>query len=111
MTLVLEFTAFNVQSQDSDCNNDHLTIRDGDGTILLRKTCNFNFLPGQITSRTNSVLLEFKTCDFGTRPGWSIIWSAISQQTTDLPATATTTTTAERTIVHPTTGIFAKLFR
>ena len=70
--LVLEFTAFDVESHAS-CRFDYLKIRDGDGTTLMGKTCGSS-LPAQITSRTNKVFLDFKTDGKGKRTGWKVVW-------------------------------------
>ena len=70
--LVLEFTAFDVESHAS-CRFDYLKIRDGDGTTLMGKTCGSS-LPDRITSKTNIVHLDFKTNDIGQSTGWSINW-------------------------------------
>ena len=50
MVAVLEFTAFNTEA-----NVDKLTIRDGDGTILMEERSG-ECLPGKIWSKTNVVL-------------------------------------------------------
>ena len=82
MVVVLEFTAFDTESGD-----DKLTIRDGDGTILMQERSG-DCLPGKIWSRTNVVHLHFYTDDFNydydydyldsstTRTGWSANWTA-----------------------------------
>ena len=69
MVVVLEFTAFNTRS------NDKLTIRDGDGTILMQERSG-DCLPGKIWSRTNVVHLHFYTDRRYTRTGWSANWTA-----------------------------------
>ena len=71
MVVVLEFTAFNTESGD-----DKLTIRDGDGTILMQERSG-DCLPGKIWSRTNIVHLHFVTSRYiTTRTGWSANWTA-----------------------------------
>ena len=40
LVVAIEFTAFDVES-DSTCSYDHVTIENGDGTILMEKTCGF----------------------------------------------------------------------
>ena len=74
--LSLQFTAFDIE-YDSSCDYDHLTITDGDGTILMEKSCG-NSLPADITSTSNIVKLVFKTDGGVTRPGWSVSWSAVT---------------------------------
>merc|ERR1712025_1562392 len=96
LILSLHFTAFDIEDgdEDSDCY-DHLTITDGtitirnetirnetirtiiDGPTLMEKSCG-NSLPANITSTTNIVKLVFKTDYSGTRPGWSVSWSAVT---------------------------------
>ena len=68
--MVLEFTAFNTQA-----DYDKLTIRDGDGTILMEERSG-DCLPGKIWSRTNVVHLHFDTSGWGTGTGWSATWAA-----------------------------------
>ena len=70
MVVVLEFTAFNTQAY-----NDKLTIRDGDGTILMEERSG-ECLPGKIWSRTNVVHLHFDTNSWGTQTGWNATWAA-----------------------------------
>ena len=70
MVVVLEFTAFDIESGD-----DKLTIRDGDGTILMPERSG-DCLPGKIWSRTNVVHLHFFTDYKYTRTGWSANWTA-----------------------------------
>ena len=70
--LVLEFTAFDIESHAS-CRFDYLKIRDGDGTTLMGKTCGSS-LPNKITSRSNKVFLDFKTNGKGKRSGWKVVW-------------------------------------
>ena len=102
LILSLLFTAFNIQSDwgTANCNEDHLTIADGDGTILMEKSCGSTLhgdvniggqsigfsLPSRITSRSNIVNLVFKTDGIDikyvnsnlTRTGWSVSWSAVT---------------------------------
>ena len=51
----LNFTAFEI-----DCKYDHLTITDGDGTILMEKSCG-TILPANITSTSNIIILMFNS--------------------------------------------------
>ena len=74
--LVLEFTAFDVESHAS-CRFDYLKIRDGDGTTLMGKTCGSS-LPAKIISNTNVVKLEFKTNAKGQKTGWRVIWHDVT---------------------------------
>ena len=74
--LVLEFTAFDVESHAS-CRFDYLKIRDGDGTTLMGKTCGSS-LPAKIISNTNVVKLDFKTNAKGKGTGWSVSWREVT---------------------------------
>ena len=71
-----EFTAFDIEWHET-CKNDHLTIRDGDGTTLMEKRCGSSLPANTIISRSNIVELYFKTDYDGKRPGWSVSWSAV----------------------------------
>ena len=76
LVLRLEFTAFNVEDHGS-CAYDHLKIVDGDGTILMDKTCG-DALPPVFMSNTNHVDLIFETDHSVTESGWAVKWSAVS---------------------------------
>jgi len=76
LVLRLEFTAFDVEDHGS-CAYDHLEIVDGDGTILMDKTCG-DALPPVLMSNTNQVDLIFKTDNSVTKSGWAVKWSAVS---------------------------------
>ena len=70
MVVVLEFTAF------STSYSDKLTIRDGDGTLLMEERSG-ECLPGKIWSRTNVVHLHFDTNRWSsTQTGWNATWAA-----------------------------------
>ena len=79
MVLSLNFTAFDILPS-STCPRDHLTIIDGDGTMLMEKSCG-KTLPANITSTSNIVNLMFFT---DIRPpknpktGWSVSWSVVT---------------------------------
>ena len=70
MVVVLEFTAFNTEG-----GYDKLTIRDGDGTILMEERSG-KCLPGKIWSKTNVVHLQIYTDSYATRTGWNATWAA-----------------------------------
>ena len=70
MVVVLEFTAFNTEA-----GYDKLTIRDGDGTILMQERSGCG-LAGKIWSKTNVVHLHFDTDDIVTETGWNATWAA-----------------------------------
>ena len=96
MILSLEFNAFDIDFDpvlcDLNCNCDHLTIMDGDGTTLMGKSCGSSLnsstifegrligssLPPAIVSRSNSISITFKTGSLGSRSGWSISWKAVT---------------------------------
>ena len=80
LVLSLQFTAFDIERCGSTCDCDHLTITDGDGTILMEKSCG-NSLPADIRSRSNVVKLVFSTSPYDPYDpydGWSVRWSAVT---------------------------------
>ena len=112
LTLSLTFDAFDIEYYDyydgGNCYYDHLTIKDGDGTLLLAKSCggpsaspNPTFAIGgeeqdslpaltdssvnppiagiPITSNTNVVNLHFVTDYSVRRSGWKITFQAIGE--------------------------------
>ena len=95
LVLSLQFTAFDIYTNyiynGSPVCTDHLSITDGDGTMLMEKSCVFNkayvviggestgsSLPPDITSTSNIVNLVFSTDGRTTSPGWSVSWSAVT---------------------------------
>ena len=94
LILSLHFTAFDVQFHSDHCvtcAGDHLTITDGDGTILMGKSCGNtshgistggqlenSSLPGDIRSRSHVVNFIFRTSGKDARPGWSVAWSTVT---------------------------------
>ena len=78
LLLSLQFTAFDIHKfQDRYCL-DRLTITDGDGTTLMRKNCGSS-LPPNITSTSNTVMLEFRTYSAADgNTGWNVTWSAVT---------------------------------
>ena len=86
MVILLQFTAFDLQPSSSGYCHDSVTVIDGDGTILMEKTCgSINYVSdiGQgmaaIRSTSNAVRLHFSTDIDRTESGWSISWIAITQ--------------------------------
>ena len=75
MVVVLEFTAFSIPFPFLFHSSDKLTIRDGDGTILMEERSG-ECIPGKIWSRTNVVHLHFDTNIIGTQTGWNATWAA-----------------------------------
>ena len=73
LIVAIEFTAFAVE-----CGwHDYVTIKNGDGTTLMGKTCGFS-LPAAVTSTSNRVEIYFHTDDWGSRSGWSLTWRAVT---------------------------------
>ena len=89
LLLLLKFNGFDIEDCPM-CSCDHLTITDGDGTILMKKSCGSEGdlvigdqqkdfkLPPNIMSRSNRVNFAFVTDDSDQRPGWSVSWSAVT---------------------------------
>ena len=96
MILSIEFLAFDIDFDpvlcDLNCNCDHLTITDGDGTTLMGKSCGStsnstaifegrligSSLPPAIVSRSNSISIVFKTGSLGSKSGWKVNWKAVA---------------------------------
>ena len=107
LLLLLQFTAFDIQPfrlmgrpNDILFCSDHLTIMDGDGTILMEKSCGPHMngsiyvedetswrqvagpsLPAPMRSRSNIVNLMFSSDGGGVGinwGGWSLSWSAVT---------------------------------
>ena len=96
LIVLLKFTAFDIEYQWNTngitCAFDHLTITDGDGSVLMEKSCGstkhgnvaignqliFSSLPPDVRSRSNVVNLEFSTDYRGVMTGWSVTWSAVA---------------------------------
>ena len=76
LVVAIEFTAFEVEFKSS-CSDDHVTIKNGDGTTLMEKTCGSS-LPAAVTSTSNRVEIYFHTDFFGSRIGWRLTWRAVT---------------------------------
>ena len=72
----MQFTAFDVE-YDSTCSDDHVTIKNGNGTTLMEKTCGSS-LPAAITSTSNIVEIYFHTDGWVSYSGWSLTWRAVT---------------------------------
>ena len=73
----MQFTAFDVESH-STCSYDHVTIKNGDGTTLMEKTCGSS-LPAALTSTSNTVEIYFHSDGSGsTESGWRLTWRAVT---------------------------------
>ena len=83
LLLRLQFKAFSIEYSDT-CNNDRLTITDGDGTILMDALCGFGTPPNMITSRSNTVKIQFVTNGDTVGGGWSLGWRAVTPGTLGL---------------------------
>ena len=89
LILSLQFTAFDIEVQydlsingmdysSFTCPYDHLTITDGDGTILMERRCGLSSLLPAITSKSNAINLVFSTNGVNTENGWSVSWIAVT---------------------------------
>ena len=76
LVVVIEFTAFDVE-YESSCSFDYLTIKNGDGTTLMEKTCGSS-LPAAVTSTSNIVEIYFYTDGGTTKSGWRLTWRAVT---------------------------------
>ena len=76
LIVAMQFTAFNVQS-DSLCRWDHVTIKNGDGTTLMEKTCGSS-LPAALTSKSNRVEIYFHSNNYNAESGWRLTWRAVT---------------------------------
>merc|ERR1712241_557167 len=72
----MQFTAFHVGFY-STCSDDYLTIKNGDGTTLMEKTCGSS-LPAAVTSKSNRVEIYFHTDGSDSRSGWRLTWRAMT---------------------------------
>ena len=75
----MQFTAFDVQSYswDSTCGYDYVTIKNGNGTTLMEKTCGSS-LPAAVTSTSNIVEIYFHTDANVSYSGWRLTWTAMT---------------------------------
>ena len=84
--LRMEFTKTAIWYQ-AGCPKDYVKITDGDGTILIDRSCGHSsstptsssyFLPPTITTKTNTVDILFYTDVSGSYDGWSLNWTAVT---------------------------------
>ena len=84
----MQFTAFDVEFH-STCYYAHVTIKNGDGTTLMEKTCGStsiytggqnigSSLPAAVTSTSNIVEIYFHTDGGDTESGWRLTWRAVT---------------------------------
>ena len=76
LIVAIEFMAFAVESS-STCKFDHVTIKNGDGTTLMGKTCGSS-LPAAVTSTSNRVEIYFHTDSGWSESGWRLTWRAVT---------------------------------
>ena len=84
----MEFAQFAVYVSGAvnNCTGDHVKITDGDGTILMEKSCGsenpthpWYYMPPIITSRSHRVDIFFHSDDDGwAYTGWSLSWTAVT---------------------------------
>ena len=77
MLISMHFIEFNITESPS-CEADFLTIEDGNGTILMERSCGSS-LPADISSNTNVVNLFFSTSYLTTRSGWDVRWTSMTE--------------------------------
>ena len=66
-------------SDYSNCPSDYVTITDGDGKILMDKSCrSLDVLPKAIMSSTDIVEIFFYTDSNVISRGWSLSWAAVT---------------------------------
>ena len=80
LLISLQFAVFDIRSggnENSQCE-DTLSIADGDGTLLMNKSCHI-LLPKAIISTSNIVNMVFSTDGYGAASGWKVGWSAVTR--------------------------------
>ena len=92
LTLLLQFTSFNLEPAPS-CINDYLIITDGDEKTLLARSCGPGYydqniivgnsmaarpLPMPIQSSSSLVNVKFSSDGSSSFPGWSLSWAAVT---------------------------------
>ena len=84
----VQFTYFAVYKTGSvdDCRGDHVKVTDGDGTILMDKSCGYStssltsssyFLPPVILTNTNAVQVHSRNYGGYTNRGWRLGWGMV----------------------------------
>ena len=74
--ILITFTHINIE-EGSQCRYDYLEITDGNGDVLLGRTCG-QILPSEISSASNEVHITFRTDNGGVRSGWKLNWHSIA---------------------------------
>ena len=77
--ILITFTHFNVE-EGRQCRYDSLEIRDGNGEILLGRTCG-NSLPSEITSVSSEVHITFRSDHGVEESGWELNWKSVDTVT------------------------------
>ena len=71
---IIKISIDDMELESNDvCRYDYIEIEDGDGTVLLDKTCGSRH-PAEIVSQTNTVKVIFKTDGDGSGKGWKITY-------------------------------------
>ena len=73
---MFQFTHFDIEDGDDDCEYDWVQVIDGDGTELLPKSCG-DQIPENFTSRTNTATVKFHSDVSETREGFRLEYSQI----------------------------------
>jgi len=74
--ILITFTDFDIESHPN-CMWDWVKVVDGDGTVLLPKSCGSD-IPDPITSKTNRITVEFHSDGSVQRTGFKAEWKAVS---------------------------------
>jgi hypothetical protein len=80
LVVELKFTAFAVEEavKADECEHDWVQVVDGDGTILMDKTCGTTN-PGTITSNTGILIVNFHTDSSNNLGGFRAEWNEVRQ--------------------------------
>jgi len=72
----IEFTTFKIQ-KTKKCKADWLMIVDGNGEVLMEKSCGYHIPIVEIVSSTNKVNVIFHTNKKRNAPGWALTWTSL----------------------------------
>ena len=61
------------------CSYDYVMATDGDGTVLMQKTCGYKKAPPAFTSQTNKVQIIFHSDIHTNNKGFQLSWKAVDQ--------------------------------
>ena len=73
---LITFTHFSIEEGGHNCPYDYLTITDGNGDVLLGRTCGHN-LPSEINSAYIEVHITFHTDGVYVESGWKFNWKRV----------------------------------